>query len=209
MFVDVADLIFSRRCLACHQLGTVLCQGCWDQVSGHPRRIGQTWLPLAVGTEYEGIGRALVLAHKRSLQRSLVKPLGHLLAESLLVLSLPRSGCTLIPMPPHRSALRTRGQDTVAAITRRAIAHLNTKGWELRMQKALRFAHDPGSLAGLSRRERYLHMTGVFMAHPGRGAPCVLIDDVITTGATMRAASDALTKSEWNVLGGSAVAGVR
>jgi predicted amidophosphoribosyltransferase len=178
-------------------------------VAARPHQLAQTWLPLTVGTEYSGIGRTLVLAHKRSLQRTLAAPLGLLLANAVLELHLDAPDLRLIPMPPHRAALHTRGQDTVAAIARQAMVHLRARGLACKTASALHYATDVGSLAGLNRRERMAHMSGAFVAQGGNGLDCVMVDDVITTGATMRAAHAALRGRGWNVLAGSAVAGVR
>jgi predicted amidophosphoribosyltransferase len=209
VLANIADLVLARQCLACDRTGSPLCNGCWNLVAGNARKLEHDWLPLTVGTDYAGIGRALVLAHKRSLQRTLARPLGQLLASAIRELEGVGPRLTLVPMPPHRTALRARGQDTVAAITHQAQAHLRQRGWILSTASALRFARNTKSLAGLNRRERMAHMAGAFTADCGRGVDCVIVDDVITTGATMQAAATALTTSGWNVLGGSAVAGVR
>lgn len=209
VFANLANLVLARRCLGCDQAGSPLCWECWSLVTGSVRKLDHDWLQLTAGTDYEGIGRALVLAHKRSLQRALARPLGQLLASAIRELDGVGPRLTLIPMPPHRAALRARGQDTVAAITRQAQAQLRQRGWIISTTSALRFAQDVDSLAGMNRRERMAQMAGAFTARTGRGVECVVVDDVVTTGATMRAAATALSSAGWNVLGGSAVAGVR
>jgi predicted amidophosphoribosyltransferase len=209
VFANLADLVLARQCLGCDRTGSPLCWECWNLVTGSARKLDHDSLHLTVGTDYAGIGRALVLAHKRSLQRALARPLGQLLASAIRELDGIGPRLTLIPMPPHRAALRARGQDTVAAITHQAQAELRRRGWIISTASALRFAQDVDSLAGMNRRERMAHMAGALTAQSGRGVECVVVDDVVTTGATMRAAATALLAADWNVLGGSAVAGVR
>jgi predicted amidophosphoribosyltransferase len=167
-------------------------------------------IPLSVGTTYDGLGRTLVLAHKRSLLRSLSSYLGELLAEAISMHTAVRRSSQviyLVTIPPHAQAKRDRGQDTVLALAHAAAARIS--GARLRPITALRFRDDAGSLAGLNRRERQARMADAFVARSGHGAPCVIVDDVVTTGSTFHSAAKTLQMNSWQVLGCSAIAGVR
>jgi predicted amidophosphoribosyltransferase len=210
MWTDLADLVLARTCLGCERFGRTVCESCWASVSGQPHWINIASVPISVGTTYEGLGRTLVLAHKRSLLRSLGVQLGQLLADALGMHPTVRTASQvvhLVTIPPHARAKRERGQDTVAAVARNA-AH-RVPGAQFRPIQALSFQHDAGSLAGLNRHERRNRMADAFTARPGNGALCVVVDDVVTTGSTLHSAVRALREESWQVLGCSAVAGVR
>jgi predicted amidophosphoribosyltransferase len=209
MLTDLADLILARSCLGCDRSGRIVCGACWESLRGQAQWVNMGAIPLSVGTTYDGLGRTLVLAHKRSLLRSLSSYLGELLAEAIgMHTAVHRSSQViyLVTIPPHARAKRDRGQDTVLAL-----AHAAARIAEARFHPitALRFRDDAGSLAGLNRRERQVRMADAFVARPGHGAPCVIVDDVVTTGSTFHSAAKTLEMNSWRVLGCSASAGVR
>lgn len=102
----------------------------------------------------------------------------------------------LVPVPLHRWRLWQRGYNQSALLAQ----HLGkTLGWPVSLDALVR-TNRTRSQNGLTRRERRKNVKGAFTVLPGRAAlihKCrvVLIDDVLTTGATVEACSRALLKA--------------
>ena len=92
----------------------------------------------------------------------------------------------VVPIPSARAALLRRGFNP-AGLLARALAR--ERGWPL--IHALKVRGHKGSSAGLNARQRERRLRGAFAVRSGRirGATVVLVDDVMTTGATARAAA--------------------
>lgn len=196
----------------------MLCSPCTRSV-GSPRRheLGH-W----VAGPYEGILRRAILAYKRRGWIGLDQPLGRLLAsavtEHLAAHALPgqRERVVLVPVPSHRDSLRERGVDTVHRLALSAAACLRADGLHVDAMDALvlRREYRRNSVGDL-RGRRAVH--GAFAAVHGsrlaggaqRSAFVIVVDDVITTGATATEAMRALVANGVRVSGVAAVAGTR
>jgi predicted amidophosphoribosyltransferase len=112
-----------------------------------------------------------------------------------------RAQCArLVPIPPDPERLRTRGFHLPALLAKGLGAH-----WQMAISVgALKKVHTSPEQARRSRQARQAMDAGVFIA-TGRslrqGQPAVLIDDVMTTGATLRAAAQAWQRHGGEVLG--------
>lgn len=107
----------------------------------------------------------------------------------------PGTGC-LIPVPLGQKRLRSRGYNQAAAI-----AHALGVVWELPVwEPALRKARDTSSQTSLTPEARLANVAGAFAAlppSPERRA-AILVDDVLTTGATLHEAAQALASAGWH-----------
>jgi predicted amidophosphoribosyltransferase len=156
-------------------------------------------LPLTA-CRYEGRIRELIVAAKEHGRFGLVRPLGRLLAVPLEIaldrLELP--SCVLVPMPSAPAAVRERGHDAVLGTARVAARRLRRRGRAVTVVAALRSARDVRDQAGLSARQRAANLDGALRVAPtlarGRAlrSPLVVVDDVITTGASAAEAVRAL-----------------
>lgn len=207
LVTDIADLVLGRSCVACGEFGPPLCDPCL----GRARRIGfqrvGSDLLVAAGTRYQGVGRTVVLAHKRHLIRGLAPALGHLMADAVQRIQPVPIRVALVPVPSHRHAARERGQDTVRAIARAAARVLRSRGWPADVQPLLSRADARASLAGATRAERRRLVAGAFVVQDRINRPVIVVDDVVTSGATMSSAIGALRSAGCLVIGGAAVAG--
>lgn len=137
---------------------------------------------------YDGAARALVLRVKTGREE-----LAPLMARMMLATGPLPEGALLVPVPLHRWRLLARGYNQ-SALLAGALARLT--GLPHAPDLLVRTRATPSS-RGLGRAEREANVKGAF-AVPGRardrvtGATLVLVDDVLTTGATAGAATSAL-----------------
>ena len=194
MWLDaLADLLSRPRCAACADLITardhVLCASCAASVERCPVS-DSSWLSFA----YYGGAIAQAVHHfKYGGQSHLARPLGHLLRG--LCHDAQIRADLVIPVPLHPTRLVARGYNQAALLGRQVAAQL---GLPLCTGALLRTV-PTRTQAELDRAARLSNVAGAFAVYaPARVRHCrvLLVDDVVTTGATLAACSDALLKAE-------------
>ncbi len=191
--------------------------------------------PAAAGASYAGIVGPVVVAHKEYGRTSLAGPLAALLAAAVdLAVGLataeagwgtgwgtgPSGPVLLVPVPSGGRARRRRRDDPVRRLTRRAAVRLRARDVPARVVPGLRVRGTPDDQTGLTRAGRAANVAGrfavrrgaraVMTARPGRPVPVVVVvDDVLTTGATVREAVRALAAAGIGVAAVATVAVAR
>jgi len=181
--------------------------------------------PLADGTTvvasapWRGPARALVVAAKESGRRDVAAVLARAVARAVVEVAWGQgpgpSGRLLLVTPPVRlvSVLR-RGARPTPELAADAARLLRRSGAEVRAVEVLRHTRSVADQGGLDRDRRAENLAGAFVVHPrgaalaqlDRGTDVVVVDDVVTTGATVQAAAAALRVAGGQVLGAAAVA---
>lgn len=148
---------------------------------------------MCAASEYGGPVREAILALKRG-ERAYLRPLAALLAP------LVAPGTAIVPAPTTRRRSAERGFDQSCALARR-VAELSS-GW---VDDVL--CKHGGPQRGLGRDGR-LAARGRFRVRPGADVPsaAILLDDVVTTGATLLDAATVLADAGCRVLGAVVVA---
>ena len=127
--------------------------------------------------------RALKYGHVTSLAR----PLSQLLAESEIARRILTEDVAVVPIPASLRRARTRGFDQ---------AVLLAEAFPAVIPDALTRTRETPPQASLDRARRLTNVQGAFRAHPCvAGRSVLLIDDVLTTGSTFRAAAAALKRA--------------
>lgn len=155
---------------------------------------------------YEAAVRSALLAYKERGRRDLAPPLAQLLAQSVrvaLACRAPPEQVVLVPVPSARSVSAARGGDHVLRLARGAAAAtgLRVARDALALNRAVRDS------AGLAARERVANLSDAMTARaPWPGLVALLVDDIVTTGATLGEATRALRHAGWPIVGGAVVA---
>jgi predicted amidophosphoribosyltransferase len=196
----LADLVLPRTCAGCGVPGPVLCRRCGDLLTrpreAAPRRVPWGMPPTVAAGAYAGPVRPAVVAFKERGRAELAGPLGAALALAAGVHAalLPGRPLLLVPVPPTRAALRARGRDHVRELAVAAVAELRAAGVDARQARVLARTGRVRDSAGLGAAERRANLAGTFTARTAvpPGAVLVVVDDVVTSGATLTQAAGAL-----------------
>lgn len=145
--------------------------------------------------------RALILAHKERGALGLAGPLGAALAGAVRAAVGDSGGSggqlLLVPVPSAPGAVRARGHDAARRIALAAAAELRRAGTAARVLPVLRQRRRVADQAGLTAVQRLANVAGALEVRHGgarllAGGRAVLVDDLMTTGATLVEAARAL-----------------
>ncbi|HVC48167.1 MAG TPA: ComF family protein [Terracidiphilus sp.] len=148
---------------------------------------------------YLGRMRDAIFAFKYEGLRPAAHGLGHRLASAIATLAPDAPAEMLVaPIPLHRSKFRRRGFNQSRLLAARALHRLRRThpDWRLTLRPhLLQRRRATRSQAGLSLRERRTNVLDAFnVPHPEavKDRSILLVDDIMTTGATVRSAARAL-----------------
>ncbi|SDQ80353.1 ComF family protein [Microbacterium sp. cf332] len=190
---DALDFVMPVWCASCDEPGRILCARCLATLP-QPECRQIDGLDVWSVTRYEAAAGRIVRALKEAGTTGLARPLGGALSQ--LLIGAGWCDLELVPVPTSRAGLRRRGYAVPDLLARRTGAPV---------RRLLRLQRRVADQRRLGRADRQRNVAGSFVAHPGDG-PVVVLDDVVTTGATLLEARRALRAAGRDVLGAVVVA---
>ncbi|NJQ01751.1 ComF family protein [Streptomyces zingiberis] len=217
---ELSDLVLPVDCAGCGLPRNRLCARCRGvldrggavEVCPEPPPAGLP--PVRAVVPYGGEVREMLLAHKERGALALARPLGAALAAAVRA-HRPWAGgggtLLLVPVPSARRAVARRGHDPTRRIGFAAAAVLRGEGRPVRVMPALRQRRVVADQAGLPARERAANLAGALEVRGAargwvRSAPVVLVDDLVTTGASLAESARSVRAAGGKVIGAAVVA---
>lgn len=196
-FLDALAVLSPVECAGCGKPDVALCDECRLQLEPEvtPRTLddGST---VYTALRYEGVVRHTVLAFKEAGRTDVAKPLARCLAAAVHRAAQPDAEFLLVPT--SRAAWRRRGYDPIGLLSR-------TAGYQY--SKLLVHNRNTASQKTLGFEERIKNLHESMSSRRSLdGRKFVLLDDVVTTGATFIEAGRAVTAAGGEVVGRAALA---
>jgi ComF family protein len=194
------DLALPARCPGCGREGPPICDACLPKLDarldvppgiaiGLPSDIPPPLLQLEWCAPFSGLIRRALHELKYAGEKRLAVPLGEAVARRWS--RTAAGGDLLVHVPVHAERRRKRGYDQAELIARAAASALHIPAAPL-----LERTRATTAQFDLDREDRATNVTGAFAVRADKPRPSgrwvVLIDDVMTTGATLAACAEAL-----------------
>jgi predicted amidophosphoribosyltransferase len=213
---DALAVLAPTNCTGCGAADRALCDACRVHLSAAPRSVqlnysvqlnrlaGPTPLVVWSALDYSGVPRSILLAFKDGSRtdaaQALARPLRSALAAALAA-APAGPAVRLAVIPSTRAAFRRRGYHPVELVLAAA---------RLRAERPLRVARQTADQAGLGLAARAENRAGSLRARRQlRGNAYLIVDDILTTGATLLEARRAIEAAGGEVRGAVTIAYTR
>jgi len=212
--VALLDLLIPSACAGCGRYGDPLCASCRStfRPAGAPRDrfvtadpgvvVGDALEVAVAAFAYEGVLRRALSRLKYGGAARLASPLA-LSAVPLLAPFIAERPAVLVPVPVHAERLRQRGYNQAAMLARPLGA-----GLRVAVADVLSRSRPTSQQHRLNRAQRLRNLRGAFALRFGARAPpwVVLVDDILTTSATLEACAAVLRAAGTERVVGVAIA---
>lgn len=206
---SLSEIIFPSRCIGCSTLGISICSECQQQWHPHfyQREIlcSSEEFPVFSSIQYSPIASRVLLSAKESQLRAADQLLIAGMVHALNLFVNRYGSATLVPIPSRKSATRKRGRNFLQEITLEV-----AKKTGLPYQSLLSHNRKVRDQSNLNLLDRSRNVSGSFsvsrdisanISLGNIGPKIIVIDDLITTGATLGEAFRALRTAGFSVLG--------
>lgn len=190
LFRSVLNVLVPAHCVGCGTGGSYICTACLTGAKRplpEPSPEGGLLADILTAFAYEGVVRTAVQHLKYRGVRALAPEMARPMARELALAVPPPF--TIVPVPLHARRLRERGFNQAELLAREVAQVL---GAPLSSGALRRTVDTSSQVAATTRPERLRNVRGAFDAVRPLDGTVVLVDDVMTTGATLSSAAQAL-----------------
>lgn len=208
--LNILDLLFPKRCVACKKIGSYLCGDCFAKlkpvetplcvmcdrpaIGGGTHPICKTrYSPDGISAAYQFTKQIKALVHTLKYRGVYdLTTLCSALVAPCLVDGLVKRQPVIVPVPLHASRLLERGFNQTELLARQLALQNNLP---VRTDLVKRTINTP-TQTKLNRSSRQENLKNAFaVVGDVRGMSILLVDDMVTTGATVRACTNALKRA--------------
>jgi len=204
-------LLFPQSCLGCGRLGSNLCPNCNTQIRIPSLSINKMGVTVFAGFRFSPLASKLVLAAKEdnsvAAREILAQALSRALEFAIRKLSIPMdsNAISLIPIPSRNSANRSRGYLHTLLLAKAVVRESGRSG--ICVVNCLEHSRRVKDQSKLNIDQRVRNMSRSIVVKENvnyqklRSGQVLLLDDLVTTGSTAKAAQSALAERGIHVLG--------
>ncbi len=205
------SLVFPELCIVCQREFVDVCAECITPWQSSPTRFTINPLQIHATVPYSNEISSVVLKAKEDGLRSAQKLLANALTRSIISWSegVDLNSCVLVPIPSSKKAIRRRGGSFLHPILQISTNELKRRGFRsIKWKEVLKHSRTVLDQSKLNFEQRNANLNNAFqMIRNDReideitNKQIILIDDVVTSGATLLSAESALRERKMTVLG--------
>ena len=204
---SLKELVFSKACISCSVPQFWLCPSCLAGWNTNVKKSSIDGKPIYFKRDYTSKTASVILAAKEGNDLNAIALLASAISQSIVfsTLDLRVNGIiTLITIPSSTSAIRRRGRDHINILAQHVLKNLEEKSITAYYAPILFQKKSTKDQSQLSSRQRMENTKGNFVVKSceiPQGA-IYLIDDLITTGASMLEGVRALSEAKITIAAG-------
>ena len=204
--LSLKDLIYPRFCISCQKYGDFICLKCEASWLVKPRKTKVVGIDHYFVEDYNEYSARIILASKESGNRIAINLLANAVAKSISFAVLEkkyRAQINLVSIPSQKNIIRSRGRDHISDLISQVIVALSGMGFTANYLPILSLAKKSKDQSTLNSGERLVNMQNAFIVNNSLNSQdgIFLIDDLITTGASIKEGVRALTEAKITVNG--------
>lgn len=188
--LSLKDLVYPKFCLSCQRYGDFLCLECEALWLAKPRKTKVLDIDHYFTEDYNENSTRVILAAKERGNKVAIKLLANAIARSInfAVLEKKFEGqLNLVTIPSQKSTIRSRGRNYISDLASQVVIVLFSMSLTAKYFPLLGLAKKSKDQSDLNSRERTVNMKNAFIVNDSLNSQdgIFLIDDLITTGASV------------------------
>ena len=190
---SLSEILFPARCFGCRALGPTICSKCRVLWSPHLYRSTLDSMHVYSAVLYSPVAKRIILSAKENGVKAADELIIHALTHSLHLLLRDFEIGILVPAPSRKSSNRKRGRDFLSEITHSIAESEALESMDLLIHT--RKVRDQSGLSAHDRNENIYQALAIDrnkLPSLGVDTDVILVDDLLTTGATLLEARRAL-----------------
>jgi ComF family protein len=195
---ELSHILFPTRCFGCSAIGISICSQCRKEWHPHYYQTHVSGLKVHSAILYSKTASKIILTAKengiKGADNLIIDAITHVIKQG----NFDKHNVRLVPIPSSSRNSRRRGRNFLEDICKKV-----SQQTHIPFTSLLTIVKRVEDQSGLSAKDRALNMKGAFGIKPGMHplGDLLLIDDIVTTGATVTEASRALHAGGFNLLG--------